>query len=249
MEDRERGSLEIFEDALELMSRSKDPCKDARALQKAHPEMMALEHLKVAACSGSLERLKAFYKRSKGELAVTCSKFLSELGADVISTLSRSSAVMDCLKMSPVNEVIVGESRPGREGLRTAEFLRNEGFKVELVVDALLPWYSKKRRALGLVGADRVTSNYLINKAGTLPLASIIDTIAVPGLLKLSKDYKIERRDPREIEAPEGVEVVNIYFDETPLSLLKRLIFEGMVLEPQHIKKAFQKLKEVLEIK
>lgn len=250
MENKERGSLEIFEDALKLMYRSEDPCGDARTLRKAHPEMTVLDYLAKAACSGSLERLRGFYSRSKDELAETCSKFLSELKADVVATLSRSSAVVNCLKVSSVSEVIVGESRPGREGLKTAEALRDSGFKVELVVDALLPWYSKKRGAIGVVGADRVTPHYLINKAGTFPLASTIETVAVPGLLKLHKgSYRVERRDPKEVAFLEGVEVVNIYFDETPLNLFKELVFEGMVLEPQEIEKAFQKLEEVLGIR
>ncbi len=250
IEDRTRGSLEIFEEAMSLLDRSMDPCKDARVLREAHPEMTALEYLEMAACSGSMHKLREFYGRSKEKLAFTCSKLLSELGIEVIATLSRSSAVINCLKRSPVSEVIVGESRPGREGLKTAEILRDAGFKVTLVVDALLPWYSKRREAVGLVGADRVTPSCLINKAGTLPLATLIRTIAVPGLLKLHKDeYIIERRDPREVAVLEGVEVVNIYFDETPLNSLHRLVFEGLVLEPQEIGKAYEKLEMVLGIR
>ncbi len=250
IEDRTRGSLEIFEEALTLLDKSRDPCRDAEILRKAHPEMTVLEYLEMAACSGSLQRLREFYGRSREELASTCAKLLSELGIDVIATLSRSSAVINCLRSSPVGEVVVGESRPGREGLKTAEILRDEGFKVTLVVDALLPWYSKRKGALGLVGADRVTPSHLINKAGTFPLASLIKTIAVPGLLKLHKgEYTIEERDPEEVAVLEGVEVVNLYFDETPLDSFHRLVFEGLVLEPEEIGKAFQKLEMVLGIK
>ncbi len=233
-----------------MLGKSGDPCRDARVLRQAHPEMTALEYLEVAACSGSLQKLREFYGRSREELAATCSELLSELEIDVISTLSRSSAVINCLRRSQVSEVIVGESRPGREGLKTAEILRDMGFRVILVVDALLPWYSKRRGAVGLVGADRVTPSHLINKAGTLPLASLIRTIAVPGLLKLHRgEYTIERRDPGEVAVLEGVEVVNIYFDETPLDSLHRLVFEGLVLEPREIGKAFEKLERVLGIK
>ncbi len=250
MEDRTRGSLEIFEEALILLERSDDPCRDARALRGSHPEMTVLEYLEMAACSGSLGKLREFYSSSREELAVTCSNLLSELGVDRVATLSRSSAVINCLDRSSVSEVIVGESRPEREGLGTAEILRDMGFRVILVVDALLPWYSMRMGATGLVGADRVTPTVLVNKAGTLPLASLVRTIAVPGLLKLHRGkYTLMRRDPDEVARLDGVEVVNIYFDETPLRSFHLLVFEGLVLEPHEIGEAFRKLEEVLGIR
>ncbi len=246
--DKSRGSLEIFEDALKILSSSSDPCGDATRLTRAHPEMSALEHLRRAACSGSLDRLREFYSSSKEELARTCSELLSDMGVEVVATLSRSSAVLNCLRRSEVSSVVISESRPGLEGVRVAEILRDEGFSVTLVVDALLPWYALKMNATGLVGADRVTEKYLINKAGTLPLATLVRTLAVPSLLKLHRGgYRLEEKPPDEIATLEGVKVVNIYFDETPLERLDRIVFEGLVLRPNEIDKAFRRLSEILE--
>jgi len=156
---------------------------------------------------------------------------------------------LNCLRMSGVNSVVVGESRPGLEGARLAEILRDEGFRVTLVVDALLPWYAAKIGATGLVGADRVTERCLVNKAGTLPLATLVRTVAVPGLLKLQKgEYRLEERPADEVASLRGVRVVNIYFDETPLDRFYRIVFEGLVVRPDEIGLAFKRLDRVLGI-
>ncbi len=209
--------------------------------------MSILGHLRDSACSGSLEKLKKFYAKSKEELARTCADLLSEIDAEKIATLSRSSAVINCLKRSSVSEVIVSESRPGLEGMETAKILKEEGFSVILVVDALLPWYARRSGAIGLVGADMVTHKYLINKAGTYPLALSVRTVAVPGLLKLhTGTYVIKEREPEEVAELEGVNVVNIYFDETPLDILESIVFESFYISPKEIDKAFKRLEEIL---
>ena len=209
--------------------------------------MAILRHLKRAACLGSLDRLEHFYQNSREQLASTCSKLLDELSIERISTLSRSSAVIECLRRSSVSEIMISESRPGLEGLETAKLLSAEGFKVTLVVDALLPWLSRKLSFWGIVGADMVTKTHLINKIGTFPLALAVKTIAVPGLLKLCEcEHEIRERPPEEVAELRGVNVVNIYFDETPLSHLYKLVFEGFYLDPSEIEKAFERLRVLL---
>ncbi len=231
-----------------ILARSNDPCSDANRLLTAHPEMSILGHLRDSACSGSLNRLKSFYTKSKVELAKTCANLLSDMNIEKIATLSRSSAVINCLKRSSVSKVIISESRPGLEGIETAKILREEGFSITLVIDALLPWYAKRSGAIGLVGADRVTPKYLVNKAGTYPLALSVSTITVPGLLKLySETYVIKEREPGEVAELEGVNLVNMYFDETPLDVLKSIVFEGFSITPKEIDKAFKRLDKLLD--
>ncbi len=213
----------------------------------AHPEMSILKHLRDSACSGSLDKLRSFYTKSRVELARTCADLLSDMNAEKIATLSRSSAVINCLRRSSVSKVIISESRPGLEGIETAKILGEEGFSVTLVIDALLPWYARKSGAIGLVGADMVTPKYLINKAGTYPLALSVSTIAVPGLLKLySGTYTIKEREPEEVAELRKVNVVNMYFDETPLDILKSIVFEGFSINPKEIDRAFKRLKSIL---
>ncbi len=243
IKDRRRGSLEIFEDALNILMNMEDPCNHALMLARAHPEMSVLEHLARAACRGSLMKLRDFFESSKGRLIRTCSKHLSELGVRRVATISRSSSVINCIKEYGPEEVIVSESLPGGEGLETARILKEYGFSVILTRDSLLPWISMKRGAIGLVGADRVTRTHLINKAGTLALASSLGTVAVAGLLKLQegpheiRELLKDRRGLRYIEAA---------FDETPLERLKSILFEDMVLTHKEIGRAFDELRKII---
>lgn len=243
MRDRRRGSLEIFEEALNVLLRSKDPCIEAKLLADAHPEMSAIHYLVRAACRGSLRRLKEFFDGSKEALARTCSGKLSELGVERVATLSRSSAVVNCIRECGVSEVIVGESLPGGEGSDTAGMLKEWGFSVILVRDSLLPWIAVRRGAIGLVGADRVTRTHLINKAGTFALASTVSTIAVPGLLKL-QDGPYSLREV--IEDRGGLSYLEAVFDETPLERFSFIVFEGLVLRYHEIGRAFDTLNRLL---
>ncbi len=232
---------------MKALKYSRDPCRDANRIIEAYPEMAILQHLRRAACSGSLDKLEYFYRSSREQLASTCSKLLDELSIERVSTLSRSSAVIECLRRSGVSEIIISESRPGLEGLDTAKLLSTEGFKVTLVVDALLPWLSRKLGFWGIVGADMVTRTHLINKIGTFPLALAVKTIAVPGLLKLYEyEHEIRERPPEEVAELRDVKVVNIYFDETPLDHLYKLVFEGFYLGPSEIEIAFERLRTLL---
>ena len=219
----------------------------AKRLVSAHAEMAPLRHLLTAACAGRLENLAEFVAGSRKRLTENCTSLMSERGVEVVATLSRSSSVIDCLLRSDVGRVIVSESRPGLEGLDTARILASEGLDVVVVVDALLPYAAKREGAMGLVGADSVTRRVLVNKAGTLPLAETVPTIAVAGLLKLfDGEVVIKPRPPEEVEDLKRVRVLNLYFDETPLYLLEKLIFEVGPLDPSQIDLAFSKLGEVL---
>lgn len=237
--DRRRGSLEIFEEALSILLSSQDPCGDAKLLVNAHPEMSTLQHLARAACRGSLMALREFSDGSKVLLAKTCARRLDELGVERIATLSRSSAVISCIRECGVSEVIVSESLPGGEGLETANILREAGFSVLLVKDSLLPWIAVRRGAIGLVGADRVTRTHLVNKAGTFALASAVSTIAVSGLLKLHDGpYSLSEG----IVERNGIKYFEAAFDETPLEKFLCIVFEDLIVRHDEIGRAFDKL-------
>ena len=243
MRDRSRGSLEIFEEALNILLGSPDPCREAILLAEAHPEMSAIQYLARAACRGSLMRLRDFFHSSKAMLTRTCADHLRELGVKRIATLSRSSAVINCIRELSV-EVIVGESLPGGEGIETARILRDAGLSVLLVRDSALPWIAVRKGAIGLVGADGVTRTHLINKVGTFALASAVPTIAVPGMLKLQET---PHRLSEVIEERGGLRCLEAVFDETPLDRFPFLIFEGLVVHRGEIGKAFDALNRVLD--
>ncbi|MEM3372226.1 MAG: hypothetical protein QXO55_06435 [Candidatus Korarchaeum sp.] len=245
MRDRRRGSFEIFEEALSILINSQDPCSEARLLADAHPEMSVLQHLVRASCRGSLSALKEFFDNSKALLARTCAEHLDELGVERVATLSRSSAVINCIRRCGVSEVIVSESLPGGEGFETASILREAGLSVLLVRDSLLPWVAVRRGAIGLVGADRVTRTHLVNKAGTFALASAVRTVAVPGLLKLQD---VPHGLSEEIVERYGIRSLESAFDETPLEKFLCIIFEGLVVRYDEIGRAFGKLDALLSL-
>ncbi len=250
-EDRRRGAYELLSEAIKALMESQDPCSDAEELLQSHPEMAPFIHLKQAACSSmkALRKLEDFLMESRDELSKTCASHLDELKVEVVSTLSRSSSVLNCLSKSSVSKVIVGESRPGYEGVYTAQALAELGIDVVLVVDALLPSISKEEGAVGLIGADRVLINGdVVNKVGSYPLALAVKTHVVAGLLKLvpSRDYPKVLREPEELGHKGDFQVVNLYFERVPHYHLNTIIFEDMVLKPVEVRLAFRKLNSIL---
>ncbi len=245
--DRTRGALELLKEAVELLSSSEDPCREARELEQALGEMAPFQHLARAACSGSLEGLREFLSESSDQLTRTCSELLDELKAEVVATISRSSAAISCLKGSSHSLALVGESRRLYEGVSTARELAEAGIKVILVVDALLPSKSREMGAVGLIGADRVLPNGdVVNKVGSFPLSLAVPTYVVAGLLKLAHDFSPRPRDPEELGHEGPFQVLNLYFERVPSHLIKAIAFEGFSVSPDEVEVAFRRLNSIL---
>ncbi len=174
-----------------------------------------------------------------------------------VMTYSYSSTVFNIL-VSAHNagkhfEVICSESRPVCEGTILAKKLADQDIKVTLVVDStlfsLLPEVD-----LVVVGADSISTNGLVNKIGTSSLAvaaneSDTDFYTLCGSEKfLPKGYPIkleDHRDPLEVlpEPIENVEVMNIYFDLTPLKYLTGVITEDGAIKVQELSQKLEGLK------
>lgn len=162
----------------------------------------------------------------------------------VIVTLSRSTTVLAALirakKDGKVFDVIVPESRPNLEGRTLARELSAEAIPVRLIVDALAATAVEGADRV-LVGADAVTPHGFVNKVGTrlLALAARAAGIPVTVLAESSKAWTKQvdpglglltgrHREPREVwdAPPYGVEVVNLYFERTPLDLVTEVVDE-----------------------
>jgi translation initiation factor 2B subunit (eIF-2B alpha/beta/delta family) len=102
-----------------------------------------------------------------------------------------------------------------------------------------------------LVGADAVTSGFVVNKAGTSLLALAAKEMgrkmyALAGPEKLlSAGYSLPAeapKDPAEVLglAPAGVEVRNLYFDRTPIEWLAGVVSREGVLNPAALRKRLQ---------
>jgi eIF-2B alpha/beta/delta-like uncharacterized protein len=157
-----------------------------------------------------------------------------------VLTHSRSSTVLAALLLARDRgvefEVVCTESRPLYEGRKVAEVLSEAGIHTTLVTDASVS-HILPRADLVMVGADSVSEEGLVNKMGTWGVALAAKAHGVPlyalcGTEKLLPGgypyFEIEARDPEEVWPgfPPAVEVLNYYFEVTPLEYVSGLITE-----------------------
>jgi len=175
-----------------------------------------------------------------------------------ILTHSFSTTVLRVLSDAKVKEkrfdVICTESRPICEGYEMAAKLAEAQIGVQLQIDSAGP-YAIRGADLVLVGADCITPLGLVNKVGTYGVALSAEERGIPfyvlcGTEKLlgagmAKGFRILRKDPKEIwsEAPKGVEVLNFYFDTTPLNFLTAIVTEEGVIRGSDLFNRFEKMK------
>jgi translation initiation factor 2B subunit (eIF-2B alpha/beta/delta family) len=233
--------------------------KKCIALAKAQPDMSSLLRLASEALSAARaatagrEALKSAADAARrfvesathsAHAAAMHAVSLIRDGSKVL-THSRSSTVLEALIEARLAgrhfEVIATESRPMFEGRKLAGELSSRGIHVTVIADAAALLFLERADVI-MVGADRVTPEHVVNKIGTrmiavaarergLPIYALCDTskfIAADYLADVIRD----RRDASELwpDAPEGVAVVNSYFEPTPLAYFTGVITEQGVL-------------------
>lgn len=241
-----------------------------RALVAAQPQMAAILNVCNAALlaadgSPDADAARAWVRAAVDEFlsaAQEAAKDIAQAAAALISdgmavaTHSYSSAVRDALREAASGgrkfRVVVTESRPLLEGLALAKELASSGIPVTLGVDAAIALLLKDADLM-LVGADAVTESFLVNKAGTFPAALLARRQAIPfyalaGAEKFAPPaYRLpveSCKQPSEIlhRRPSGVEIRNLYFDQTPLSLITGIVTAQGVLSPRHVRLCLRKL-------
>jgi len=169
-----------------------------------------------------------------------------------ILTLSRSTNVFECLvaahQKGLVQEVLVLESRPLREGVELARDLHGGGVPVAVITDGAAGAFIAAA-TLGLSGADTVfLDGSVVNRAGTHALAALCRAAGKPfyaacetfkiDTTRTAKDWRAPpEQDPREVEAE--LPARNPYFDLTPGALVTGLVTERGVYRPDLIRQAF----------
>lgn len=147
--------------------------------------------------------------------------------------------------------VLCTESRPQYEGRVLAERLAQAGVETRLIVDALAPSIIRDIEVV-LVGADSLSPGGLVNKIGTYPLALAARAHRVPfyalcGTEKLVPvGYTLPEENPKDPQEvwpghPQRVEVVNRYFDLTPLEYLSGIVTEEGILSPTEVRESISK--------
>lgn len=179
-------------------------------------------------------------------------------GKSRILTHSYSSTVLrlltDAWRKGKRFEVICTEGRPNREGFQMAEKLGESFIPVQLQIDSAAA-YKMKEVDLVFVGADCLSPLGLVNKVGTYGLALSARENRVPfyalcGTEKLlgagmTKGFRILKKNPREVwpVPAKGVEVLNFYYDTTPLDLLSGIVTEEGRMLGSEILRRFQRMK------
>jgi translation initiation factor 2B subunit (eIF-2B alpha/beta/delta family) len=166
-----------------------------------------------------------------------------------VATVSTSESVRAVLAAAVRSgtecRVLVSESRPSNEGVEFGTSLPAWGIPVTLVVDAALPGLVERCQIV-LVGADAISENDFINKAGTYPLALAAREAGVPVYVAALLDKLIAEGargradrvwDPGEVLAapPPGVTVENRYFERVPLALVEGIITEEGILSAEEV--------------
>ncbi|MCY4487410.1 MAG: hypothetical protein OXF11_09895 [Deltaproteobacteria bacterium] len=164
-----------------------------------------------------------------------------EPGAAIFTHSASSTvraALLSCRDAGRRFSVHCTESRPVDEGSALARELARHGIAATLSSDSLaFALLRRSERAMLVVGADAVTAHGVVNKAGTLGLATAARSWGVPFyvlagsekfLPSASRDSHLRERPPEEIlaEIPEGLRVINYYFDLTPLDCVTAIITE-----------------------
>jgi translation initiation factor 2B subunit (eIF-2B alpha/beta/delta family) len=218
-------------------------------VRAAHLATSADEVIEAAAAqarafSDNAERMRA--------AAVSHAAGLIGEGATIL-THSRSSTVLAALNNAKASgkcfRVIATESRPMLEGRAMAESLARSRISVSVIADAAAAAALEKVDCV-LIGADKVTPEDLINKMGTRMIAlaarernrpayAICDTSK---FTCLRPSIAAGQRSADELwpSAPQGIEVLNRYFEPTPLDYFTAIVTEGGGLRPEQARERAQ---------
>jgi translation initiation factor 2B subunit (eIF-2B alpha/beta/delta family) len=177
-----------------------------------------------------------------------------------VFTHSYSSTVVNAILESGRKNlnIIVTESRPLNEGVKTAKRLVQE-YNVTLITDAQAGYFMNNADIV-LMGADSVLSDgSLINKVGTylIALAAQKQKVPVYALCQTNKFHikscnegaiELEEKESHEVisENIPNVSVRNIYFEITPAELISGIITEEGILEPKDIWAKLEKWQKFL---
>src|SRR6266571_2478322 len=225
------------------------------AVVRAQPDMSPLVRLASAAVAAARQStdaasvLKSAEEAARGFIAkaelatgaAACQAANSIPNGATVLTHSRSSTVLEAFieacRHGKDFTVIATESRPMMEGRVLAEALAAEGMRVSLIADAAAAQLLDEVNLI-LVGADKVTPEYLVNKIGTrmitlaarergVPAYAVCDTSKFTNADYFSGSDR-DRRSSDELwpDAPPGVVVVNRYFEPVPLALFAAIITE-----------------------
>jgi translation initiation factor 2B subunit (eIF-2B alpha/beta/delta family) len=239
-------ALEVLRDRAAVAETAAAVVAVARELRAARPSMAAVAN-RVNRVMAESDRTPAAIRRRAERAAeaaldaddAAAARAAERCGASV-ATLSRSGTVRAAL-CEATPSVLIGESRPAREGADVAAALADDGLDVTLTTDAALSSELAGRAPdTVLVGADAVLADgSVVNKVGTRGLAIAAAREDVPVYVvaaadKVRPDETMHGEtgdDAALYDGPAPVTVANPIFDRTPADLVTGVITERGVLD------------------
>ncbi|MCD6367896.1 MAG: translation initiation factor eIF-2B [Candidatus Aenigmarchaeota archaeon] len=241
-------SLKVLRELAEKKGFDSEFINAANKLIKARPTGVSvyncLKIVKKEKTLESIDRILRYLEKAQEWLAYNGSKLIKN--DMIIMTHCHSSSVLNIFRRAKEVEhknfkVIVTETRPNLQGLKTARELVKMGIPIYYIVDSAGPFFMAAADML-LVGADAIRNEGILNKIGTYPLALAAREVGSPVYIAATKDKidydlvsKIEDRPDREIANPRelektGGEIENPAFDLTPWKLVTAVITESGIL-------------------
>lgn len=199
-----------------------------RAFAALRPSMGIFPHLaaRAAAESRPIGSLAREVESATVESARRAAGALRGCGRVLTHSASRACREVLLLRKGSLEEVMVTESRPKREGVVLARELARAGLRVTIIGDAAIGVLVPRCDAV-LVGADGITDgDILVNKVGTR-LAALAAREAGVLCYAVAQTHKIcprgwpaalARQEPSDLARARGVRAANVAFDATPLS-------------------------------
>ena len=181
------------------------------------------------------------------DLAAGNLKYIIPEGATVL-VHSYSSSILASLDILREKQcmLVVTEARPAMEGRMTARIAADKGMSVTLITDALAA-HAMAEVDVVLLGADSIEQDgSIVNKAGSSLVAQAahaagVKVYVIGEMRKISlrnEPVELEEGSPQEVwpDAPDGIDVRNVYFDRTLPRYLTGIILENDIVEPYQIR-------------
>lgn len=234
--------------------------KTAMSLTKTRPTEPGLRHMVLKVLNQirksdtkKVSKLKKIVKKSVKDSLDELDSALQKIASngaglikqdDVIMTHCHSHSVVEILreakKQGKEFKVIVTETRPLYQGIKTAKDLLKSKIKVVYAEDSAMGYFMKDVTKV-LVGCDAILPDgSIVNKIGTLPMAIVAREFGKPvhvagGSIKVTKEVDLEMRKASEIIEPKklpGAKIVNPAFDVTPSDFIESIVTEKAVIKP-----------------
>ena len=204
----------------------------------------AIERIKEKRSGSELEKVIRDLTGARNKAAKNASEiFITK--TDVLTHCHSTFVVATLLKnRNSVREVIVTETRPKDQGVRTAKELLAAKIPVTFIIDSAISDFIS-RTDIVITGADALRREGLINKIGTHPIALVAKENGKPLYVVTSSftiDHRrkivMEQRPVSELHHSDlrGVKLFNPAFDITPWKYVTAVVTEKGIITPDKIK-------------